>query len=156
MRISVSIVTISYNQVDYLKQCLESILNQEVPVEYIVMDGGSTDGSAELISQHEDRIKYWISQKDGGAPNALNAGLPKLQVILSGILIVMTFYCLALIRALVEIIERNPGYDVYYGPGYIRNETSGKTDLVKPTLWHLGIYRSGYSVMFATIYFHRT
>src|SRR6187551_702849 len=136
MSVTISIVTISYNQVEYLNDCLESILTQEVPVEYIVMDGGSTDGSADLIQQHEDSIRYWISQKDGGAPNALNVGFSKASGDFIGYINSDDYLLPGAMSALLKIIENNPGYDVYYGPGYIRNEITGKTDFIIPTPWH--------------------
>lgn len=147
MSLTISIVTISYNQVEYLDDCLKSILTQEVPVEHIVMDGGSTDGSANLIQQYEDRIRYWVSQKDGGAPNALNVGFSKASGDFIGYINSDDFLLPGAMSALQKIIENNPGYDVYYGPGYIKNEITGETDFIIPTPWHLGVYRAGYSVM---------
>lgn len=147
MSVTISIVTISYNQAEYLDECMKSIISQEVPVEYIVMDGGSTDGSANLIKKYEDHIRYWVSQKDGGAPNALNVGFSKASGDFIGYINSDDYLLPGAMSALQTIIENNPGYDVYYGPGYIKNEITGKTDFVLPTPWHLGVYRAGYSVM---------
>jgi glycosyltransferase involved in cell wall biosynthesis len=71
----VSIVTVSFNQARFLAECLDSILGQGYPrIEYIVMDGGSTDGSVELIRVRESRLAHWQSGADGGAASALNEG----------------------------------------------------------------------------------
>ncbi len=73
---SISIVTPSFNQARYLGQTLESILHQTYPnLELIVMDGASTDGSAEIIKQYQDRLSYWESQPDRGPSHAINKGL---------------------------------------------------------------------------------
>jgi glycosyltransferase involved in cell wall biosynthesis len=156
MSITFSIVTISYNQAAYLEQCLDSILSQNVSVEYIVMDGGSTDGSVDLIRRREDRMHYWVSQKDGGAPNALNAGFARANGEFIGYINSDDYLLPNALETLQKVIEENPGYDVYYGPGYIQNEITGQTKLVTPTLWHLGVYRAGYSVMIQqSIFFRR-
>jgi glycosyltransferase involved in cell wall biosynthesis len=74
----ISIVTPSFNQGKYLKICMSSVLAQAVPgLEYILMDGGSTDGSIEIIRQFADRLAYWQSQPDGGHMDALNAGFAR-------------------------------------------------------------------------------
>lgn len=74
----VSIVTPSFNQSEYLEECIDSILSQNYPnLEYIIMDGGSTDGSVEIIKKYEKHLTYWQSQPDGGQYNAINEGFKK-------------------------------------------------------------------------------
>ena len=71
-----SIITINYNNCEGLGRTLESVVNQTCrDFEYIVIDGGSTDGSKELIEQYADRIDYWVSEPDKGIYNAMNKGI---------------------------------------------------------------------------------
>ncbi len=71
----ISIVTASFNQEIFLEECIDSILSQNYPnLEYIVMDGGSSDNSIEIIKKHSDHIDFWQSKPDGGQYAALNGG----------------------------------------------------------------------------------
>jgi glycosyltransferase involved in cell wall biosynthesis len=71
----ISIVTACFNSIDYIEETIKSILNQNYPnLEYIIIDGGSTDGTIEVIEKYKSQIKYFISEKDLGHANALNKG----------------------------------------------------------------------------------
>lgn len=73
-----TIVTPSYNQAAFLEATLRSVLLQNYPnLEYIVIDGGSTDGSVEIIRRYQDRIAYWVSEPDNGQCHAINKGFSK-------------------------------------------------------------------------------
>lgn len=74
----ISIVTPSFNQGDFLEECILSVLEQGYPnLEYIIMDGGSTDQSVEIIKKYERYLTYWQSEKDAGQYWAIDAGLKK-------------------------------------------------------------------------------
>ncbi|MBF4465656.1 glycosyltransferase family 2 protein [Flavobacterium sp. LC2016-12] len=73
-----TIITINYNNLNGLKKTVESVVNQTwQEFEYIVIDGGSKDGSADYIERHSDKIDYWISEPDNGIYNAMNKGIAK-------------------------------------------------------------------------------
>ena len=74
----ISIITINYNDKVGLERTLKSVINQTYcDFEYIVIDGGSTDGSKELIEKYNDKVNYWISEPDKGVYNAMNKGILK-------------------------------------------------------------------------------
>jgi glycosyltransferase involved in cell wall biosynthesis len=74
----ISIVTPSYNQGEFLEETILSVVSQNYPnLEYIVIDGGSTDDSVEIIKKYEKYITYWVSEKDNGHAHALNKGFEK-------------------------------------------------------------------------------
>lgn len=74
--LKITVVTVCYNAVDTLEKTMLSVLNQTYPnVEYIVIDGGSTDGTVDIIKKYADRLAYWVSEPDKGIYDAMNKGI---------------------------------------------------------------------------------
>lgn len=76
VNLKISIITISYNSVKYIEQTIQSVVSQTwLDKEYIVVDGGSTDGTVDIIKRYADKIDHWVSEPDHGIADAMNKGL---------------------------------------------------------------------------------
>lgn len=74
----ISIITPTYNRCEYIEETIISVINQNYPnLEYIIVDGGSTDGTLEIIKKYESKLAYWISEPDNGMYHALQKGFDK-------------------------------------------------------------------------------
>ncbi len=72
----ISIITVSYNAVHTVEQTIKSVIDQTYPnIEYIIIDGGSVDGTVDVIRKYSDKISYWISEPDAGIYDAMNKGI---------------------------------------------------------------------------------
>lgn len=72
----ITVITVTYNSKDNLEKTVQSVLNQSYEnIEYIIIDGSSTDGTVDIIKKYEDKIDYWVSEKDAGIYDAMNKGI---------------------------------------------------------------------------------
>lgn len=106
----ITIITPSYNQGCFLEETIRSVLSQDYPrLEYMILDGGSLDGSVEIIQRYADRIDYWISEKDGGQSDALKKGFARATGELMGWLNSDDIFHPGALRAIGEAYQANPG-----------------------------------------------
>src|ERR1022692_175599 len=115
----VTIVTPSYNQGCFIRATIESVLSQDYPhIEYIVMDGGSTDETASVVKDYAGRLTF-ISEKDLGQSHAINKGFRMANGSILGWLNSDDVYLPGAIRAAVDGFVRNPAAGAVYGEGYL-------------------------------------
>ena len=112
----VSIVTPSFNQARFLEATILSVLEQDYPnVEYFIIDGGSTDGSVEIIKKYEHRLAAWVSEKDRGQTDALNKGFSMTHGDILAWLNSDDTYQPGAVREAVDLLTANPALGMVYG-----------------------------------------
>lgn len=112
----VSIITPSFNQARFLEQTIQSVLSQDYPkIEYFIIDGGSTDGSVEIIRAHADRLAGWISEPDSGQTEAINKGFARATGEILAWLNSDDVYRPGAISSAVDFLRRHPEIGLVYG-----------------------------------------
>ena len=113
---SFSVITPSFNQAAFLKRTMDSVLSQGIPdMEYVVMDGGSTDGSADLIRSYSGRLSGWVSEKDRGQADAVNKGAARTSGEVIGWLNSDDLFLPGAARKALEFLASHPDVDAVYG-----------------------------------------
>lgn len=132
----VSIITPSFNQSAYLEQTILSVLRQDYPrIEYIVVDGASTDNSVDIIRRYtlessslllDRKIDYWVSEKDGGQADAINKGFARATGEIIAWLNSDDYYLAGAVSAAVKIFDEHPEVALVYG-NMLAVDEHGKT-----------------------------
>ena len=114
--ILVSIITVTYQAQDHLEQTMQSVFTQTYPnIEYILIDGGSTDKTLDIVRKHENKLSFWVSEKDNGIYDAMNKGIQKAQGELIGMINASDYYEPEAVELMVSTYIKNPDFGVYHG-----------------------------------------
>jgi glycosyltransferase involved in cell wall biosynthesis len=112
----VSVITPSYNQAAYLETTIRSVINQDFqPIEYLVVDGGSTDGSVEIIRQYANHISWWTSEPDRGQADAINKGFKNSHGELIAWLNSDDIYLPGAVQKALEVFQKQPELGMAFG-----------------------------------------
>ncbi|GAA4463435.1 glycosyltransferase family 2 protein [Nibrella saemangeumensis] len=119
----ITVVTPSYNQAGYLERTILSVLNQQYPaLEYFIIDGGSTDGSLDIIRKYEPYLAGWVSEKDRGQTDAINKGFQRATGDLVAFQNSDDVYAPDTFLRIAEAWQKAPDTDVFYGNLYFIDE----------------------------------
>lgn len=133
-----SIVTISYNQGSFIERAIQSVIGQQWNnLEYIVLDGGSTDGSIDIINKYSQFITYWRSETDGGPAAALNEGFKIATGEVFGFLNADDYYLPGAFSSVASAFTECPDADVIYGHGIKVDSGDGIIEKIFSDRWNL-------------------
>lgn len=129
----ISIVTPSFNQGRYIEQTIQSVLDQGYPnLEYIIIDGGSTDNTVEIIKKYSSRIKYWVSEPDNGQTDAINKGFAKCTGDIFNWINSDDYYEPGTFEKLKAYFQNDPSIDVVCGKEWGFNDLNPSEKVLHP------------------------
>ena len=128
----VSVITPSFNQARYLEATIQSVLSQDYArIEYILIDGASTDGSVEIIRKYRNHFAYWVSEKDSGQAEAINKGFLRIRGEIVAWLNSDDYYLPNTVSAAVRVFESNSDVVMVYGDMLAVDEQGQTINLLK-------------------------
>jgi glycosyltransferase involved in cell wall biosynthesis len=112
----ISIITVVYNGAKTLEQTIQSVINQTYKnIEYIIIDGGSIDGTLDIIKKHDEQINLWISEPDKGLYDAMNKGISRANGEITGMINSDDWYEPNAVELIVEAYKQNPEKKIFHG-----------------------------------------
>ena len=121
--LKISVITVSYNAAATIEQTMLSVLNQTYPnVEYIVIDGGSTDGTVDIIKKYADRLAYWVSEPDKGMYDAIKKGIEHISGDICCYINADDYYFNTAFETIADFFTTHPNIDWVKGLDVIYNE----------------------------------
>ncbi len=140
----VSIVTVVLNAVKTIDQTINSIINQSYQnIEYIIIDGGSTDGTIDIINKYREFIDVFITEPDNGISDAFNKGILISSGELIGLINADDWYETTAIKNIVNQYVKYPYYDIFYGNCNIMGD-NGEPNIFKPKNAHVRLINGMY------------
>ena len=142
----ISVVTPSYNQARFIEETIRSVLSQDYPqIEYLVVDGGSTDNTVEIVRKYESRLAWWVSEQDLGQTDAINKGFARATGEVLAWINSDDTYEPGAISAVVKYFQNHPRVGMIYGDcNYIneRGDVIGRFDSAQT---NYRLLRQGYT-----------
>jgi glycosyltransferase involved in cell wall biosynthesis len=153
----VSIITPSYNQAPYLEETIRSVLAQDYPqIEYAIVDGGSTDGTLEIIKKYEEQLAWWVSEQDKGQTDAINKGFGRARGEILAWLNSDDTYEPGAIAAAVKYLQEHPEVGMVYGNCNFINESGRVIGTFNSAQTSYRLLRQGYAHIPQQTMFFRT
>jgi glycosyltransferase involved in cell wall biosynthesis len=135
---TLSVITPSFNQASYLEQTIQSVLSQGIPgLEYLIIDGASTDGSRDIIQRYESRLMGWVSEADQGQAEAINKGLGRVTGEVVAWLNSDDMYLPGALQAVLEVMGEHPEWGLVYGDVLAVDEKGESVNMLRYGNWGL-------------------
>ena len=141
----VTIITPSFNQARYLEATIQSVLSQDYPnIEYMIVDGGSHDGSVDVIKKYESRLAWWVSEKDRGQTDAINKGFARAKGEILAWINSDDTYEPGAVSAAVKYLQKHPEVGMVYGDCNFINEDGSVIGKFGSAQTNYRLLRQGY------------
>jgi glycosyltransferase involved in cell wall biosynthesis len=142
----VTIITPSFNQARYLEATIQSVLSQDYPrIEYMIVDGGSTDGSLDVIKKYESKLAWWASEKDKGQTDAINKGFARAKGEILAWINSDDTYEPGAVGAAVKYLQEHPEVGMVYGDCNFINESGRVVGKFRSAQTNYRLLRQGYA-----------
>jgi glycosyltransferase involved in cell wall biosynthesis len=154
MSTKVSIITVVFNSAETIERCIKSVLDQDYKeIEYLIIDGGSTDGTVDLIEKYHSRIDYFRSQKDNGIYDAMNIGINAAKGDIIALLNADDWYEEGAVSAVVDIFDKHGHVDIVHAN--IIEHKNDKSKMYRPNTSKARMFYQGMTYHHPTFFVRR-